>query len=57
MSVNQVSLMLGPIISAFIFKDNPQIVILVSALLFYLFFYRYVLSHKSRRIKRRSECG
>ncbi|MBM0637481.1 hypothetical protein LNT47_05760 [Campylobacter sp. VicNov18] len=38
MSVNQASLMLGPIIAAFIFKDNPQIVILVSSLLFLFIF-------------------
>ncbi|EOC3264613.1 hypothetical protein ACI248_001252 [Campylobacter upsaliensis] len=39
MSVNQASLMLGPIISALIFKDNPQVVFLISSLLFYLSFF------------------
>ena len=39
MSVNQASLMLGPIISALIFKDSPQVVFLISSLLFYLSFF------------------
>ena len=39
MSVNQASLMLGPIIAALIFKDNPQIVILISSLLFLFVFF------------------
>ncbi|MCX2682780.1 hypothetical protein OQH60_02705 [Campylobacter sp. MIT 21-1685] len=47
MSVNQISLMLGPVVAAFIFKHNPKEVILMSSLIFlFLFFSTFFLSHK-----------
>lgn len=52
MSANQASLMLGPIIAAFIFKDNPKIVILASSLLFLFVFFITLFSHtKQSEIK------
>ena len=55
MSVNQASLMLGPIISALIFKDNPQIVILISSLLFlFVFFAALFYPTKANNFKEES---
>lgn len=55
MSVNQASLMLGPIISALIFKDNPQIVILISSLLFlFVFFVALFYPTKANNFKEES---